>query len=175
MIRRLLQAAVLSGLATVAMAQAFTSLDIPEKLQAPPGEKIVLQARASGWQIYLCQPGPDGKPAWTFKAPQAELRDAKGTVVGSHYAGPTWKSVDSSEVAGHVIEKGDSPTPDAIPWLLLSAVRHSADGVFSRVTSIQRIHTHGGNAPATGCDASKLNDEARISYTADYYFYAPAK
>jgi hypothetical protein len=29
--------------------------------------------------------------------------------------------------------------------------------------------------PAADCDAAKQNVEVRSSYTADYYFYAPAK
>jgi hypothetical protein len=44
------------------------------------------------------------------------------------------------------------------------------------VTSIQRLHTKGGQTPAPGsCDSSKLGTEAKIPYTADYYFYAPTK
>ncbi|HZD33400.1 MAG TPA: DUF3455 domain-containing protein, partial [Candidatus Angelobacter sp.] len=70
----------------------------------------------------------------------------------------------------------DSPDANSIPWLLVTVTDHSGDGVLSRVTSIQRIHTKGGQPPpAADCDSSKQNAEVKSSYTADYYFFAPAK
>ena len=54
---------------------------------------------------------------------------------------------------------------------------HASDPEIEQflLLAAQRIHTKGGQAPAGGCDSSKLNTEKKISYTADYYFYAPAK
>ena len=131
----------------------------------------MLQAHASGSQIYTCQQAADGKYAWTLKAPDAELRDEKGQVVGKHYAGPTWKHNDGSEVTGKAAARAESPDADSIPWLLVTATGHSGEGALSRVSSIQRIHTHGGQPPsATDCNAAKQNAEAKSSYTADYYF-----
>jgi hypothetical protein len=136
----------------------------------------VLQADASGSQIYVCAPGADGKSRWTLKAPEADLRDRKGILIGHHYAGPTWKHNDGSEVTGKLVARVDSPDSDSIPWLLLTVTSHSGDGVLAHVTSIQRIHTKGGQPPpAAGCNGSKQNVEAKSGYTADYYFYAPAK
>ncbi len=43
--------------------------------------------------------------------------------------------------------------------------------MFAGVTNIQRVATQGGVAPGTGCDASNAGQEARVPYTADYYFY----
>lgn len=135
-----------------------------------------MQASASGLQIYVCQAGTDGKPTWTLKAPEAELHDQQGAIIGRHYAGPTWKDNDGSEVTGKAVARVDSPDSDSIPWLLVTATGHSGNGVFSHVTSIQRIHTKGGlPPPAADCNASKQNLEVKSSYTADYYFYAPAK
>jgi hypothetical protein len=150
--------------------------DVPDQIKSPAGERLVFQAHASGAQIYVCQQGADGQSQWTLKAPDAQLHDQKGAVVGHHYAGPTWKHNDGSEVTGKASAKADSPDPDSIPWLLITATGHSGSGVFAQVTSIQRIHTKGGHAPAAAsCDSSKLGTEAKIPYTADYYFYAPAK
>ena len=42
------------------------------------------------------------------------------------------------------------------------------------ITTIQRLNTKGGKAPASGCDASHKGDKTRSHYTADYYFFAPA-
>ena len=171
---------LLLGLAaTVGMqagTQAATAPDVPDQIKAPAGEKLVFRAHASGAQIYVCQQGADGKSQWTLKAPDAQLHDWKGAVIGHHYAGPTWHHNDGSEVTGKTSAKVDSPDPDSIPWLLLTATGHSGAGVFAQVTSIQRIHTKGGHAPAaTSCDSSKLGAETKIPYTADYYFYAAAK
>lgn len=149
--------------------------DVPDNIKAPSGEKIVLQAHASGSQIYVCQQGTDHKFGWVLKAPEAELHDQQGAIIGRHFAGPTWKHNDGSEVTGKAVAKVDSPDADSIPWLLVNVTGHSGNGVLSGVTSIQRINTKGGQAPAGGCDASKESAEVKISYTADYYFYAPAK
>jgi hypothetical protein len=157
-------------------AQAQTPTDVPPILKPPAEEKLVLQAHGTGWQIYTCGSDADGKPKWTLKAPDADLIDPKGKVVGHHSAGPVWKYRDGSEVTGKAVAHADSPDAKSIPWLLLTATGHSGKGKLATVTSVQRLNTMGGQPPATAeCDASKTNSEARSSYTADYYFYAPAK
>jgi hypothetical protein len=169
----LLYVAVLIGITTIASGQGSSRPDVPDKIKAPAGEGVVLQVHASGSQIYVCQAGVDGKFAWTLKAPDAELRDEQGAIIGHHFAGPTWKLNDGSEVTGKAVAKVDSPDADSIPWLLVTATGHSGDGALSRVSTIQRIHTKGGQPPADDCNASKQNREVRSSYTADYYFYGP--
>jgi len=167
---------LLLGLALQASGQVIPRPDVAEKIKAPAGEVVVVAAHASGSQIYVCQAGADGKSAWTLKAPEAELRDDQGAVIGSHYAGPTWKYKDGSTVTGKAAARVDSPDGNSIPWLLVTATGHSGDGVFSRVTSIQRVNTKGGTAPtADSCSGEKKGAESKSNYTADYYFYAPAK
>jgi hypothetical protein len=39
------------------------------------------------------------------------------------------------------------------------------------VTSIQRLNTKGGKAPASGCDAAHTDQELRVPYSADYAFF----
>ena len=150
-----------------------TPPDVPSNIRAPAGQQVVWRAHASGVQIYTCQVSSDGKPQWTLKAPEAELRDDKGAVIGHHFAGPTCKHEDGSEVSGKPVARADSPDSGSIPWLLVTAVGHSGSGALSSVTSIQRIHTKGGEPPAAACDAAKLGTEIKSAYTADYYFYAP--
>jgi hypothetical protein len=164
-----------ASLLPLAHAQKESLPNVPVAIQAPPGEQVVWLAHASGSQMYTCQAGADGKFSWTLKAPDAELKDQKGKVIGSHFAGPTWKLNDGSEVTGKAAAHVDSPDASSIPWLLVKAVGHSGDGVLANVTTIQRINTHGGKPPADGCDASHPNTETKSSYTGDYYFYAPAK
>ena len=68
-----------------------------------------------------------------------------------------------------------TPDPQSIPWLLVTAVDHVGEGKMKPVTSIQRLHTKGGKAPAAGCDAAHKSATSRSHYEADYYFYRPGK
>jgi len=149
--------------------------DVPDAIQAPAGEEVVVYTHASGSQIYTCQATADGKFSWTLKGPEADLHDRKDKVIGHHSAGPTWKLSDGSEVTGKAAAHVDSLDPDSIPWLLVKVVSHAGTGALSSVTTIQRVRTHGGQPPAEGCDAPHQGDETKSAYTADYYFYAPAK
>jgi hypothetical protein len=149
--------------------------DVPDAIAVSSGEEVVLFARGVGSQIYTCQAGPDGKFAWALKAPEADLHDRNDKVIGQHFAGPTWKLKDGSEIVGKAAAKVDSLDPESIPWLLLKVVSHSGSGLLNNVTDIQRLHTHGGHPPSEGCDAAHKGTETKSSYTADYYFYAPAK
>jgi hypothetical protein len=149
--------------------------DVPDAIQAPAGEEVILYAYASGSQIYTCQAAADGKFSWTLKAPEAELQDRKDKVIGQHSAGPTWKLKDGSEVTGKAAARVDSLDPESIPWLLVKVVSHAGKGLLTNVTTIQRVHTHGGQPPAEGCDAAHRDAETKSNYNADYYFYAPAK
>jgi hypothetical protein len=150
--------------------------DIPASLQPPGGEKLALRTHATGWQIYTCSNDSQGSPKWTLKAPDANLLDRKGKVVGHHSAGPVWKYKDGSEVSAKAAAHADSPDGKSIPWLLLTASGHAGKGKLANVTSVQRVHTLGGQPPAAAeCVVSKINTEARSSYTADYYFYAPGR
>jgi hypothetical protein len=177
--RRFLLIAASALLAFPAVAQSSpqkeSAPDVPDAIQVPQGEQPVLFAAATGSQIYTCQAGADGKFLWTLKAPEAELRDRKDKVIGQHLAGPTWKLKDSSEVTGKAVAHVDSLDADSIPWLLVSVVSHAGKGLLANVTTIQRVHTHGGKAPSAGCDEQHKDGESKIAYTADYYFFAPTK
>ena len=167
-------AAALVLAATSAHTQSTPRPEVPDAIKAPAGEQIVFVAHAAGSQIYTCGKGDDGKPQWTLKAPEAQLRDAKGALIGHHSAGPAWKHIDGSAVTGKAVAKAPSPDANSIPWLLLTVVSHDGKGVFDRVTSIQRVHTKGGQPPpAEKCEPSKPGAETWIPYTADYYFFAP--
>jgi hypothetical protein len=169
-------AAALVLAATAAPAQNTPRPEVPDAIKAPAGEQVVFVAHAAGSQIYTCGKGEDGKPQWTLKAPEAQLRDMKGALIGHHAAGPSWKHIDGSSVTGKLAAKAPAPDASAIPWLLVTVVSRDGKGKFERVTSIQRVHTKGGQAPpAAKCDPSKPNAETWIPYTADYYFFAPGR
>lgn len=149
--------------------------DVPDAIAIPAGLDPVLFARGSGSQVYTCQAGTDGKFAWTLKGPEAELKDRKDKVIGEHTVGPTWKLKDGSEITGKATAHVDSLDPDSVPWLLLEVVNNSKKGTLANVTTIQRVHTHGGQPGSDACDDSHKGEEIKSKYTADYYFYAPAK
>jgi hypothetical protein len=164
----------LLGLSLFAIGQNVPPPEVPANLKAAEGEEVILLARASGSQIYVCQIGSDQKFSWVLKAPDAELRDTQGALIGHHFAGPTWKHNDGSEVTGAMSAKQNAPDANSIPWLLVHATGHSGNGILSRVTTIQRIHTKGGQPPnVADCNESARRKEVKSPYTADYYFYAP--
>jgi len=144
---------------------------IPSLLQPPAGERLLLQVHAKGDQIYACT-SDASRFAWTLKAPDAQLFAKGGKPFGRHFAGPSWEAADGSRVTGKAAANVRSPDATSIPWLLVTAVSHEGDGVLSGVTSIQRLNTKGGKAPADGCDDQHANQEIRVPYSADYRFYA---
>ena len=146
--------------------------DIPQQLQPPASEQLLLQAHATGDQVYTCT-NDASQFAWTLKAPDARLFDKDGKPFGKHFAGPSWEANDGSRVTGKAVANSPSPDANSIPWLLVTIVSHDGSGVLSRVTFIQRLNTKGGKAPASGCDASHVSQEVRVPYSADYRFYAP--
>lgn len=150
--------------------------DVPDAIAVPTGLEPILFVHAKGSQIYTCQAGADAKFSWTLKGPEAELKDRKDKVVGQHSAGPTWKLKDGSEVTGKAVAHIDSLDPDSIPWLLVNVESHAGkSGLLTNVTAIQRVHTHGGKPGNDACDESHKGAETKSDYTADYYFFAPAK
>ena len=145
-------------------ASSPSAVKVPDSLKPGAHESLALIVAATGVQIYECR---DHK--WLFVAPEAELFDAAGKKIGRHYAGPHWESADGSKIVGAVKQRADAPATGAIPWLLLGTKSVGSEGAFSKVTSIQRLATVGGVAPAGGC--SQPGEEARVYYTADYYFF----
>jgi hypothetical protein len=148
--------------------------DVPDAIAIPTGLEPVLMAHAKGSQIYTCT-GADGKFGWTLKGPDAELKDRKDKVIGQHSAGPKWALKDGSEVTGKAVAHVDSLDADSIPWLLVNVVTNSGKGQLADVTTIQRVHTHGGKPGNDACDEAHKDAESKSSYTADYYFFAPVK
>jgi hypothetical protein len=168
---------VIVGFAGSAIAQGTpTTENVPANLTPPAGSVLVLELGARGVQIYTCAAKPDDASAfvWTFKAPEAELFNRRGEVVGHHFAGPTWQGNDGSAVVGTVLERAASPDSGSIPWLLLEAKDHAGSGIFSTITYIQRVETAGGGAPVAGCDAAHAGAEVRQPYQATYAFFYPA-
>jgi len=147
---------------------------VPDALKVGANETLTLTAAAKGVQIYECRAAKAaGAPdEWAFVAPEAQLFDAGGKKIGDHGAGPHWQALDGSRTLGTVKASAPAPNADGIPWLLLTARPAGPNGSFSGITSVQRINTVGGKAPAGGCSSSNYGAAARVPYTADYLFYS---
>ncbi len=131
--------------------------------------QVVRTVAGSGVQRYRCSGS-----AWMLVGPEAKLTDLDThEELGRHSAGPTWTWVDGSAVKGHVVATVASPEAGSLPWLLLAAEPvPGRRGVLSEVTMIRRWQTHGGVAPATGCDAAHSGTTTRVPYTATYVFFS---
>ncbi len=103
--------------------------------------------------------------------------DVRGTIRA------TWESSrDTSAIWAKAIAQADHNTDPtfveegAIAWVLLQVVGHM-DGPtggdrLSETTFVQRLNTHGGVAPSTGCSSlSDVGTKAFVPYRANYFFY----
>src|SRR3984893_15219369 len=170
-IRGFASATLLAAASTVLLS-SLAAQQVPQQLQPPANEQLLLQVHAKGDQVYTCK-SEAARFTWTLKAPAAQLFDKDGKPFGKHFAGPSWEATDGSRVTGKAVANVPSPDANSIPWLLVNVVSHDGTGVLSRATTIQRLNTSGGKAPSSGCDASHADQELRVPYSADYLFYAP--
>ncbi|HET6712025.1 DUF3455 domain-containing protein [Amycolatopsis sp.] len=153
--------ALLVGGAATASATPPAS-KVPDAIKVPAGNRALASYAAEGVQIYGCASG-----AWTLLQPAAVLT-RRGKPVALHSKGPIWTStVDGSTVGAAAA--ASSPRKDTIPELLLKANLNTGDGVFGKVTYIQRLNTRGGVAPAGPCTDGA---QTAVRYSADYAFWA---
>jgi hypothetical protein len=158
-----------SEAASSAAATAGGSGDVPPAIAVPPGHTAIADLAAQGVQVYQCTAG-----AWVFLEPAANLvgrtttrpRTAQAAV---HFRGPSWQStVDGSLVTAAV--EASSPKPGTIAELLLKSTSNRGDGIFGKVSYIQRLNTTGGTAPAGACTTGATTG---VHYTAKYRFFTP--
>jgi hypothetical protein len=162
------------GVTKGALSVNVCPADVPPALAPPLGQTVKASLAGVGVQIYMCTEKSDGSFGWMFVAPQANLFNDEGKLVGTHFIGPTWQGNDASSVVGQKLA-GSTVDPTAIPWLLLNGASHGTQpGRFSDVTSIQRLSTVGGIAPTDGCDTNSIGAVAQVPYTATYVFYKAA-
>jgi len=58
---------------------------------------------------------------------------------------------------------------------LMSAKSTSGAGVLGQTVAIQRVQTVGGKVPVDGCSEAQAGKEARVPYSAMYYFYVATR
>ena len=145
-------------------------LPLCQSIQVGEGNQLAFHAYALGVQVYKWN-----GTSWAFVGPVANLYADPGFrgQVGTHYGGPTWESNSGSRVVGKRVDgTGCTPNANAIPWLLLEDVSTDGPGIFNGVTFIQRVNTTGGLTPAA--PGTFVGEEARVPYTAEYFFYRAA-
>jgi hypothetical protein len=118
-------------------------------IEPPSGERWLLEVQAEGVQKYSCVT-ENGASAWKFQGPEAKLTTSTGSPAGSHFAGPTWKLLDGSEVKGSTAVSKPAPEAGAVPWLLVKVVSHTGEGKLSAAEYVTRTATKGGVAPQSG-------------------------
>jgi Protein of unknown function (DUF3455) len=138
---------------------------LPPSINAP-GETEVVKLYAIGAQIYECKAGNDGKLAWAGREPSAALT-LDGKTVGRHYAGPTWEHADGSAVVARAVGNAPGKTSQDAAWLKLEVTSHRGNGIFTPVTTVQRVNTSGG-ALSGACD--KAGALHSVAYSTDYIF-----
>jgi hypothetical protein len=161
----------LVGLWVLLPVVVCAEISIPEQIKPPSGNNPILTVHAKGNQIYQCSL-TGNVYFWQLQAPDAQLFDEQGKIAGSHYSGPIWEYKEGSRVVGRVVNKIAIAPDTSISWLLVEVVAHKGNGLFSDVSFINRINTHGGLPPLSGCDSNHMGSERGVAYTADYIFYA---
>jgi hypothetical protein len=171
---RIANPSVACSLALALAACTCPLAEVPDKLNPAANESLAMIAAAKGVQIYECRVKNNAAAGheWAFVAPEAELFDARGKPIGRHGAGPYWQATDGSRIVGTLKQRTDAPVAGAVPWLLLATKSNGPNGAFSKVTSVQRVNTVGGVAPAADCTRESAGTMARVRYTADYYFFS---
>jgi uncharacterized protein DUF3455 len=183
-------AALAMSLPQSALAGEIKPPDVPDQLKVVDGSVVFLIGHARGTQNYICLPSGSGF-AFSLFTPEATLFDVDGTQLTTHFFSrnpsdgrflPTWQdSRDTSTFWGAGVATADSTTdPDfvaanAIAWVLLDRAGVKAGPTGDRLTKtthVQRVNTHGGVAPSTGCSGlADVGTKAIVPYTADYVFY----
>ena len=157
------------GLNPKAVAKSSAEAVVPDlgicaDLKPPAGSTVVYHVYARGVQIYRWNGS-----SWAPVGPSAKLFADRNerSLVGSHYAGPSWESLSGSKVVGEVAKRC-TYDPSAVQWLLLNAKSAEGPGVFGQVKYIQRLNTVGGIAPSSPGSAG---EEVEIPYSTEYFFY----
>ena len=145
---------------------------ITASIAAPADEAPEFALRAEGVHVFECKPLPAdaNRFAWSFSAPDATLYDG-GRSIARHTAENTFEGVADRSTVSATLRARQDGGANNLPWLLMRAQSTPDAGLFAGVTSVQRVNTRGGIAPDAGCDASNVGKEARVPFTADYYFY----
>lgn len=166
-------AAGLTACASGPTPNAFSPDSVPDAVKVPAGHRVALETVGIGKITYECRPKKDapGQFVWEFVAPDAQLTDRSGRLIGKYFGPPaTWTNLDGSTVTGAQVSV--SPGPErSIPLQLVKANPSTGNGAFTDVTYIQRVATRNGVVPADTCNELASGTRADVTYQADYIFW----
>jgi uncharacterized protein DUF3455 len=178
-----------------AYGDVVTPPSVPPDLVVPAGNKPFLVGHAFGTQNYVCLPSASSTTgfAFTLFTPEATLLDEADEQIITHFFSPNpnpaeagviraaWQdSRDASTVWAKLFAKPSTDplfvAPNSVAWLLLQEAGVQAGPTggdrLTATTFVQRVNTHGGVAPSSGCSTREdIGKEAFVPYTADYFFY----
>jgi hypothetical protein len=157
-----------------AAAAIAPPVGVAAMLQPSTAEEPVMALSETGVNVFECRPHPGapGDYAWNFVAPDATLYEGSRSVA-RHATANVFESLDDRTSVSAFARSVQSAGSENLPWALYGARAVGDTGLFSGVTSIQRVNTRGGVAPLTGCTADNAGAEQRVAFSADYYFYRP--
>lgn len=169
---RIIAAAAASLLALPVLAAVSEPSGLNPRLRASIDEEPAFVLSGKGEQVFECRPRTADANAfdWVFVRPDATLYDGSSSV-GRLATANVWESASDRTSVSGLIRATQPGGADNLPWALLRAWPSGDSGMFAGVTSIQRVNTNGGIAPATGCDDTHAGSETRVAFSADYYFY----
>ena len=164
-----------AGLALLALPAAAALVQpagLNPRLRVAADEEAAFMLAGNGVHVYECRQSVMDPNAfkWTFVAPDATLYDGSRSAATLTTPDHVESLDDRTSVSGFV--RITQPAgPGNLPWSLMQARPIGDSGLFAGVTSIQRVNTRGGAAPTGGCTADNIGEEARVAFSADYYFY----
>ena len=172
-------------LITASVALAALAAPRAHGLTEPAGLSNALRVRADqvpafmltarGAEVYRCSPidTASGGYGWFVTVPDAILydgaRQAARLASSNHF-----EAVGDRSSLSTVPIRLQAAGAGNMPWELAAASAEGESGLFVGVTAVQRVNTNGGAAPSSTCDETHSGDEARVDFSADYYFYKPA-
>lgn len=155
--------------------QESESVIIPGFVAVSASASRVATFYATGVQKYKAQVKAGSDPVtyeWVFVAPQADLYNSNNELIGTHFAGPSWKITATGDLImgqAYATPKAVNVDPKSIDWLLLMVkTGTTSTGMFADVDNIQRIATTGGRIPTTPPATAEATVE--VPYTAVYRF-----
>jgi hypothetical protein len=150
----------------------FALAALPALAAIPADEEPSFMLSASGTNLFQCKARIDDANAyaWHFVAPDLTLFEGSRTA-GTHKAASQFESGSDRTSLFGVLSATQPAGGNNMPWARMRAVPAGDSGMFAGVTTIQRVNTAGGVAPAEGCNAASVGNETRVNFSADYFFY----
>jgi hypothetical protein len=164
--------AILGLAALPALSAIREPAGLAPRLRAAANEEPAFVLSARGANLFQCRAAATDPNVygWFFVAPDAALLEGSRTAGRLRAPGEFESESDRSTVFG-VLRATQPGGADNLPWAAMRALPTGDSGMFAGVTTIQRVNTAGGVAPADGCAAANAGNEARVNFSADYYFY----